>query len=427
MDIAGIYNACGQCYHYKALQAGPGSRDRESDKRQLREMFDTAIRYFNDLEDSVVIDTKIHAKSGIASCKANFGVGALRLDGDYVTAERLFKESIAIQKEILVLSTDNTEAKTSCAHTKGSLAGCYIEHGKHSLKADQKVLLSNALSIATEALSDLKLVYGTDQHIEVAKIIIKIGEAKYSLHKLGESGYGGFEEDFQNAVKMVWKVGIDIHKNAIQQKLKDLHYQVTDDGVLQKINPDGAGCIEYADNSYWNIYSKAAMEELLALRIKSTLDESDVKLLLLNLYFDGSSIVASKIADEIYDGAMLHNLVIVPMNLYAKHWVGIVIESDEKCVEIHYMDPENNKMPGELLHWITEYFVTDCPSRKLSIIHESVEQQKYNNCGPEVIENFIGYLTGYRLLQEEGVAIHSILYEDSLYLAGAESMNYSVD
>ena len=44
-----------------------------------------------------------------------------------------------------------------------------------------------------------------------------------------------------------------------------------------------------------------------------------------------------------------------------------------------------------------------------------VEQQKYNNCGPEVIENFIWWLTdGYRLSQEDAVAIHSAIVEEDL-------------
>ena len=43
-----------------------------------------------------------------------------------------------------------------------------------------------------------------------------------------------------------------------------------------------------------------------------------------------------------------------------------------------------------------------------------MEQQKYNNCGPEVIENFMQYLTGERIDQDSAIAIHSILFEDTI-------------
>ena len=46
-----------------------------------------------------------------------------------------------------------------------------------------------------------------------------------------------------------------------------------------------------------------------------------------------------------------------------------------------------------------------------------LELQKYNNCGPEVIENFIFYLTdGNRLSQEEAIVLHSLLLENSLLM-----------
>ena len=39
----------------------------------------------------------------------------------------------------------------------------------------------------------------------------------------------------------------------------------------------------------------------------------------------------------------------------------------------------------------------------------------YGNCGPEMIENFIWWLTeGYRLSQEDAVAIHSAIVEEDL-------------
>ena len=52
---------------------------------------------------------------------------------------------------------------------------------------------------------------------------------------------------------------------------------------------------------------------------------------------------------------------------------------------------------------------------KISLIEARVEAQKYNNCGPETIENFIAYLTnGNRVSQEDAVPLHSQLLEREL-------------
>jgi hypothetical protein len=44
----------------------------------------------------------------------------------------------------------------------------------------------------------------------------------------------------------------------------------------------------------------------------------------------------------------------------------------------------------------------------------AVEKQHSNNCGPEVIENLMLYLVGYRFTQDEAVANHSELFTKSL-------------
>jgi hypothetical protein len=44
----------------------------------------------------------------------------------------------------------------------------------------------------------------------------------------------------------------------------------------------------------------------------------------------------------------------------------------------------------------------------------AVEQQRYANCGPEIVENFILYLTGNRVSQEKAIELYSKLVENSL-------------
>ena len=49
-----------------------------------------------------------------------------------------------------------------------------------------------------------------------------------------------------------------------------------------------------------------------------------------------------------------------------------------------------------------------------SVLYLTLARRKYNLL--EVIENFIHYLTGHRLDQEDALPVHSLLFEDSLLL-----------
>jgi hypothetical protein len=55
----------------------------------------------------------------------------------------------------------------------------------------------------------------------------------------------------------------------------------------------------------------------------------------------------------------------------------------------------------------------------------AVEKQHSNNCGPEVIENLMLYLVGYRFDQDEAVANHSELFTKSILLT--DSNIYEVE
>ena len=51
------------------------------------------------------------------------------------------------------------------------------------------------------------------------------------------------------------------------------------------------------------------------------------------------------------------------------------------------------------------------------------EPQRYCNCGPEVIEDFINYLTGKRATQEEAIELHSNLREQELLKASGYELH----
>ncbi|MEA0971281.1 hypothetical protein Megvenef_01256 [Candidatus Megaera venefica] len=104
-------------------------------------------------------------------------------------------------------------------------------------------------------------------------------------------------------------------------------------------------------------------------------------------------------------------LTLVPVNLYNKHAVGIIFEKDKYTNMIHvkYLDSLNKHMSQELKQFITHTLDSQVDFQEIT-----VEQQKYANCGSQVIENFIFYLTGHKVSQEKAIELHSKLVENTL-------------
>lgn len=102
--------------------------------------------------------------------------------------------------------------------------------------------------------------------------------------------------------------------------------------------------------------------------------------------------------------------ILVPYNIANKHWVGMVFEFEDDKVIINYFDPENNSAPQKLVRELT-FFMNE-----LNITAEFKEilvpTQTAGNCGPEIIEDFIQFLTGERIKEEEVVPYHSQLLAD---------------
>jgi hypothetical protein len=75
----------------------------------------------------------------------------------------------------------------------------------------------------------------------------------------------------------------------------------------------------------------------------------------------------------------------------------------------------------------SNYSNTNADSYNQSITFKevAVEKQHNNNCGPEVIENLVLYLVGYRFDQDEAVANHSELFTNSSLLT--DSNTYEVE
>lgn len=203
-------------------------------------------------------------------------------------------------------------------------------------------------------------------------------------------------------------------EEAIIKQLNQLAYKTN---FIVIFNELGQGvCQEDDTNSFWHTYTKVAMGELLELRLKSTDINENIETFSPNYVFYNSNSSAIRLANDI--ATKTSNILLVNLNLYGKHWVGIVIDKTAGEVKVHYMDSEQQPIPDLLKENLVEALIVANPVLQTNITETELEPQKYSNCGPEVIENFMLYLTGQRLSQEDAVPVHALLFEDSIMLVG---------
>jgi hypothetical protein len=171
------------------------------------------------------------------------------------------------------------------------------------------------------------------------------------------------------------------------------------------------------------VYHSSAMAPLMDLRIASlgSIDKSGVKRLPPQIIKDYSKQKdLYKIAKLFLEEHFQQKTTLVPLLIPSTtenevmHWVGIVVTRQDSEIVITYLDSENLPVVDVLKRVLISQFKHSLPEFQIVFNQLAMEQQKYNNCGPEVIENFIYYLTGVRATQEAAVYAHSLLLENSL-------------
>lgn len=218
-------------------------------------------------------------------------------------------------------------------------------------------------------------------------------------------------EDNQSLERRFEKSKI-IYSKRVSQASSDSKEDKVGDSFVKSTNTSNSGkaLFDNQDDYPWHEYYTSAMKDILKLRLKSV--NVDSIPMVDTFVFDGTADSAEKIAKHISKEA--YNKLLVTLNLYNKHWVGIVIDKSDYEIQLTYMDSEQVTMPEILKQKVIDTFAEVNPEYRASITEAELEKQKYSNCGLEVIENFVAYLTGNRLPQEEASAIHSILFEDML-------------
>jgi len=160
---------------------------------------------------------------------------------------------------------------------------------------------------------------------------------------------------------------------------------------------------------FYNKYYKYGLDDMLLLRLKDANLHGIATLPAFKLNIHTLQTTLPQITRKLGEG---FNEVIVPCNIEGKHWIGFLFQKTVDSLKVLYLDSEHGKLAVSFKNQFIEYFQEEY--QEVLMIEEAVERQKYNNCGPEVIENFIKYLGKERLPQGEAVYYHSQLLEQSL-------------
>ncbi|WP_342267703.1 hypothetical protein [Candidatus Tisiphia endosymbiont of Empis tessellata] len=218
--------------------------------------------------------------------------------------------------------------------------------------------------------------------------------------------------------------------NIVRDSITD---SILQEAVLASINPTGRGCAKHQEDNYWHDYwykySKKVMDQILELYLKSA-GIKDAKIISADCVFDDASkfdfvknllakipvefAVSDNVISDSISGSNNITKLLIPINLYNKHWVGLALKHSLDKIIAYYMDSENRTMPKTLKSSFEVGLAKLYPNLHIEITEQQVQSQKYNNCGPEVIENFIAICGGIRVTEEEALDIHSLLFEDSV-------------
>ena len=224
------------------------------------------------------------------------------------------------------------------------------------------------------------------------KIILDKGLGDYNAFSAMEEGINIYKPLFDKIAAIEQKINLN------KQKIEQI--EISDAQGLKGTSNQKMIDIGWI-NSYFGQYTLESICKILKLRIKA-LNFSNIEVFNNFCFIDQeTNNIESNI--RVISYRLLEKKVLVPINLYNKHCAGMVFE---RLGIVKYIDPANVPINLSL-----EVIIRD---NGFHVKQLFLEEQKYANCGPEVIENFIHYLTGERLSQEGAIPAHSMLLEQAL-------------
>ena len=193
------------------------------------------------------------------------------------------------------------------------------------------------------------------------------------------------------------------------------------------LNPHGYGTFYLEDqhcsflHPFFFTYYMKGLDKILSLRVQNSDIESKSHIKILQAQSIKNIEEICNIMVKNIDIINNEKFVLIPI-LINHHWAGFIIKKDsDDLITMTYIDSENSALSLD-----TEAISKYCSlllRKSVKLQQMTVEQQKYNNCGVELVENFMLYLTGNRLTQEESVAFHSMLVEEDLIQSKGKSDN----
>ena len=194
---------------------------------------------------------------------------------------------------------------------------------------------------------------------------------------------------------------------------------------------------------FWLDYNEATLSKMLDLRLKSLNDNVNImsktsvldsiylaKLGEHNAYNFGAArdslISLVKLVISRYAGnPIIENIlvpILIPQSKDTLHWVGMMFKNLGTQIDVNYTDSENVPILEIYRDTILSYLQQLLPQTNTTFTQIKVEEQRYNNCGLELIENFIQMLTGTRVSQENAPYLHSELLVQKLIMDDIQSV-----
>jgi tetratricopeptide (TPR) repeat protein len=385
----------------------------------------------------------------VANSLNSVGV-AYVVSGDIINGIGYYERALAMRESLYPdghPDIANSLHNLGIAHQKLRELNKAIDYYKRSLSVRKAIYKGNhpdvvtslnAMSIAYEKLGNIrKSLKYKEQALDMRQVLEgDDSDIAKALHSMGVAYEKlGDVEDIRKS--------IDYYEQALV--MRQTVYKGNHPAVLESLNAVGSGYHKLGGGKRWLYYIERALamrqaleneggfkgqgtlgddidrsleyynsgiDQILGLRLVE-IGYGRKAVVLQSRYFEGG-FSAARLADDV--GAILSGgytkTVLAPVNLYNKHWLGLLFKMADTMVEVTYMDSEQRIAIPELKKKLkTSLALNGYESR---FLEASLERQRYGNCGLEVIENFVYYLTGTRATQEAAVYVHSLLVENSL-------------
>ena len=253
------------------------------------------------------------------------------------------------------------------------------------------------------------------------KNLVSIDTDKKFFRYPKEDGWG--KDSCSNSHSKILPIlGLGQNKDLIKKYEKDIpHVEISQINTLfGSIKQDDSSLsnglfLDSTEDSPWMGYTKKAIDTILPLRLEVLSDNVDYVIpeYILNDSDMSASLISQEICQTVFKKS--EGVTSAILNLNGKHWISLVVGQDLNGIKVYYMDSEQQPVPLIFKQQLVKD-LKEISSSEVEFIEHDVAKQKYNNCGPESIENIMRLLSDQQFIDQDDVLeVHSSLYETKLY------------